>query len=81
MAIHTHGLSAETMLETAKSIEKELVKRYTLLASLRADNDEGCNDDEMKSVEKAASSMRIQANEWRDRAAKRQSGAADDPSE
>lgn len=71
MAIHTHGMTVDAMLATAASIEKEMIKRLTLLATLTAECDELAVDD-IKAAEKSASSLRQQVNDWRERAAKLQ---------
>ena len=70
MTAHTAGLTYDTMREIARSIEKTLVRRYTLLAVLEVENEGGLNDEAIKSAKKENTKLRHKAIEWHERAAR-----------
>lgn len=69
MTAHIKGLSPAVMLETAKSIEKQLVKKYTLLALLEAEPADSIDRERIKELRRLTTVLRHDIARWRERAA------------
>lgn len=63
-------LSSKVMRETADLIDKDIAKRGYSRAVLRAENTDGCNDDEIKETSRQITVLKNEADDLRDKADK-----------